>query len=170
MKISNVGVAALVWLVASGVDRAAAAVQDVELDRVVSRVGGRIITQSDIRQARELRLVDDTSSDEAVRVALENRLLLLGEVARGQALPPIAPDEMAQHRAGWVRALGGADIADLMRRTGATEGMIEAWHRDDLRIRASLDRQFGHLPRQDRTSCDLGMALASEAAGGTLGC
>ena len=150
MKISSVGVAALVWVVASGVGRVAVA-QDVELDRVVSRVGGRIITQSDIRQARELKLVDDTSSDEAVRVALENRLLLLSEVARGQGLPPITPDEVAGHRAGWVRSLGGADIADLMRRTGATESMIEAWHRDDLRIRAALDRQFGHLPRQDRT-------------------
>jgi hypothetical protein len=150
MKMVNVAVIVVAGFVVAGADRPIRAAQDVELDRVVSRVGGRIITQSDIRQARDLRLVEDTSSDEAVRVALENRLLLLGEVARGQALPPITADEITQYRAGWVRSLGGADVADLMRRTGATESMIDTWHRDDLRIRAVLDRQFAHLPRQDR--------------------
>ena len=59
-----------------------------ELDHIVSRVNGRIITQSDVNQARLLRLVPDASSDDAVRVALENRLLILGGIARGNALPP----------------------------------------------------------------------------------
>src|SRR5690606_16574793 len=54
-----------------------AAAGQIELDRIVSRVGGRIITQSDVRQARALRLVDDVSSDELTRRGLETRFLIL---------------------------------------------------------------------------------------------
>jgi hypothetical protein len=39
-------------------------VTQVELDRIVSRVNGRMITESDVRRARVLKLVDDTGSDQ----------------------------------------------------------------------------------------------------------
>ena len=41
------------------------ALAQVEVDRIVSRVSGRVITLSDIRQAGTLRLVADASSEEA---------------------------------------------------------------------------------------------------------
>ena len=67
-----------------------------ELDRIVARVNNRIITQSDVRQARMLQLVDDTSSDEATRRALENRILILGDLSRSSSLPPMSGDDVGR--------------------------------------------------------------------------
>jgi hypothetical protein len=115
----------------------------VELDRIVSRVAGRIITLSDVRQARELRLVEDTSSDAAAVRALENRWLILGEIGRAAPLPPASEAEMAARRAEWQAAAGG-------RAAAMSDVDVQAWLRDDLRIRAYLDRQFGMLPEGER--------------------
>jgi hypothetical protein len=115
----------------------------VELDRIVSRVAGRIITLSDVRQARELRLVEDTSSDAATTRALENRWLILAEIGRAAPLPPASDAEMAARRAEWQAAAG--DRAAAM-----PDADLQAWLRDDLRIRAYLNRQFGMLPEGER--------------------
>jgi hypothetical protein len=115
----------------------------VELDRIVSRVAGRIITLSDVRQARELHLVEDTSSDAATTRALENRWLILGEIGRAAPLPPASDAEMAARRAEWQAAAG--DRAAAM-----PDADLQAWLRDDLRIRAYLNRQFGMLPEGER--------------------
>jgi hypothetical protein len=114
----------------------------VELDRIVSRVHGRIITQSDIRQARDARLVDDVSSDAAARRALENRWLILAEISRAAPLPAPTDADLAAHRSEWQASAGG--------RTSMPEAEIQTWMRDDLRIRAYLDRQFGMLPPGER--------------------
>lgn len=121
----------------------------VEIDRIVSRAGGRIITLSDIRQVRLLKLVADVSSDESTRRELENRWLVLSELAR--AVPVAAPGdaEIAAHRDEWRRSLG-PDADALVRRAGMTEADLEAWLRDDLRARAFLGRQFGMLGDNDR--------------------
>src|SRR5262245_9368761 len=60
----------------------AVAAGQAELDRIVARVNNRIITTSDVRQARLLQLVDDTSSDDTTRRALEDRILILGDMTR----------------------------------------------------------------------------------------
>lgn len=120
--------------------------RQVELDRIVSRVSGRIITQSDVRQARALKLVDDTSSDAATQKALENRWLILAEIARGAPLPPASAAELAARRSEW-QASAGADPGAA----GLPEAELQTWLRDDLRIRAFLLRQFGMLPEPDRT-------------------
>ena len=117
----------------------------IELDRIVSRVNGRIITQSDVRQARALKLVDDTSSDDAARRALENRWLILAEIARGAPLPPASAGELAARRSEW-QASGLADPGSA----GMADPELQTWLRDDLRIRAYLARQFGMLPESDR--------------------
>ena len=112
----------------------------VELDRIVSRVHGRIITQSDVRQARAARLVDDVSSDAAAKRALENRWLILSEITRAAPLPPPSDGELAARRSEW-QAASGAPMPDAE---------IQTWLRDDLRIRAYLARQFGMLPAGER--------------------
>lgn len=122
----------------------------VEIDRVVSRVDGRIITQSDIRQARTLKLVDDTATDDATRRALENRLLVLNELRRMAPLPPASDDDVRGRRSEWVSALGGASTDDLLRQGAMTEPDLDGWMRDDLRIRAYLQRQFGMLAGAER--------------------
>lgn len=124
----------------------------VELDRIVSRVGNRIITTSDIRQARTLRLVDDTSSDLAVQRALEQRLLILHELERAAPLPPVEPDAIRARHSEWSTAVGGeAQVPDLLQAGGMSSADMEGWVRDDLRINAYLRRQFGMLDDTERT-------------------
>ena len=117
----------------------------------MTRVGGRAITRSDIRLARALRLVDDHGSDEACQRALENRLLALAEVSRLMATVSVTDDAVARRRSDWQRGLGGAEPAQkLLGQFEMSEGDLSGWFRDDLRISAYLDRQFGSLQGDDR--------------------
>jgi hypothetical protein len=123
-----------------------------ELDRIVARVNNRIITQSDVRQARMLQLVDDTSSDEATRRALENRILILGDLSRSSSLPPTSGDDVRARHEQWEARVGGRGRSmQLLREAGMTEKGLDAWFSDDLRIRAYLLRQFSALPEGDRS-------------------
>jgi hypothetical protein len=127
----------------------AAPVAQVQLDRIVVRVGGRAITSLDIRQARALRLVDDTSSDASVQQALENRLLALGEAARASVAASDAA--VTARRNAWEGRVGGPDAARrLMSEHEMTDGDLTAWVRDDERIAQLLERQVGALPAPDR--------------------
>ena len=129
------------------------AAPQVVLDHILVRVNGRIITESDVRAAKALKLVDDTTSDANVQIALENRLLILEEIARSAPLPPQTTEEVDRRRAEWEASLGGAAKAEsqLGDRTMSASA-VDAWLRDDLRIRAYLSRQFGSLPESDRAS------------------
>ena len=123
-----------------------------ELDRIVARVNNRIITSSDVRQARMLQLVDDTSSDETTRRALENRLLILGDLVRSSGLPPTTGDELSAQQRQWEARVGGRSRStQLLSEAGMSEKGLDAWLSDDLRIRAYLQRQFGGLPEADRS-------------------
>lgn len=134
----------------SGVPVAASRVQ-VELDRIVSRVEGRIVTQSDIHQARVLKLVENTSSDAAALRGLEDRLLILHELNRAAPLPPPGASDVDARRGEWAAALGGdGPAARLLQQAGMSAATFDAWLRDDLRIRAYLRRQFGMLGEAER--------------------
>jgi hypothetical protein len=133
---------AAVGLPASAGAAARPAGTQIELDRILSRVGGRIVTQSDVRQARDLRLVEDTSSDEAVRRALEDRWLILNEIGRAPVASP-SDEDVAARRNLWEARGGRPD-------GGMDDTAVQAWLRDDLRISAFLDRQFGSLPEAER--------------------
>jgi hypothetical protein len=140
-----IGIAAVV-----GAARVVTAHPQIELDRIVARVGGRIITQSDVRQARMLKLVDDTSSDETTRRGLEERILILTEIGRSGPLAPAADGDIAERRREWESSLGSPDVAGLLRQGGMSEADLQTWLRDDVRIRAYTKRQFGALPDADR--------------------
>src|SRR5262245_9794586 len=120
-----------------------------ELDRIVARVNNRIITQSDVRQARMLRLVEDTTSDDATQRCLENRMLILSEIARAAPLAPNTDAARAAQRAEWERQLGGSP-ADLLSKAAMSEQALDLWLRDDVRIQAHLKRQFGDVSDPDR--------------------
>jgi hypothetical protein len=145
---------AICWFALAVVSRAAAGAATVdaqaELDRIVSRVNNRIITSSDVRQARLLRLVDDTSSDESTRRALENRILILGDMTRLSGLPPTTDEDLGARRRQWESRVGGRG-AELLNKAGMSEKGLSAWLSDDLRIQAYLERQFGGLPEGDRS-------------------
>lgn len=128
----------------------ASVIAQVELDRIVSRVGGRIVTHSDIRQARLLRLVEDVESDLAVQRALETRYLILQELQRAAPLPSMSAEQVESRRAEWTATLAGAAVGDLLRQNGMSDADLDAWLRDDLRIRAYVRRQFGMLGDAER--------------------
>jgi hypothetical protein len=139
-----------------------------ELDRVVVRVNGHVITSSDVRQARALTLVTG-DSDDTVLTSLEDRQLLLDEIARPGAvpIPPTTGADLAARRTTWEAALGGA--AEARRRldaAGMAEAGLDAWFRDDLRIAAYLQRMFGTLPEAGRqTATDDLVARLRQRAG-----
>ena len=121
------------------------------MDRILSRVNGKIVTRSDVRQAQLLKLVNEIGSEEVTRRALENRLLLLGEMARATSLPPATDAELAAHRREWdARVGGGANVSRLLAQAAMSEADLQNWLRDDLRIQAYLQRQFGAIPDADR--------------------
>ena len=122
-----------------------------EVDRIVSRVNDKIITQLQVRQAMLLKLVEDSTSDDAVRRCLENRVLMLAEIGRLPALPPATESDLAARRAEWESGVGGrARVPDLLGKTGMSENGLDSWLRDDLRIQMHVKRQFGSGPQADR--------------------
>jgi hypothetical protein len=147
-------VAALVCLILAAPTLVAppgAPAAQVEIDRILVRVNGHIITTSDVRQARALRLVDDVSSEAAVQRALENRLLILGEMARAAPAAPPREADVAARRTAWITSLGaGADVPGLLAKGGMSEAELQAWLTDDVRVAAYLQRQFGMLPGAER--------------------
>ena len=122
----------------------------VEIDRVLSTVHATKIWRSDVRQARLLKLVPQATTDEAILLALENRVLIMAEVSRSpQAYDPPA-EEVARHRSEWERTLGGGHLPDLLGKAGMTAPELEGWLRADLKIRKYIEQRFGALPAAER--------------------
>jgi len=119
-----------------------------QIDRIVVRVNRHIITSSDIRQARLLKLVSG-GTDEEIQRALENRLLMLDEVTRLAPGDPPA-EAVAEHRRDWAASLGSGNQAELLTRVGMSEAALAAWMADDIRIRDYLGQRFGAVPEADR--------------------
>lgn len=139
------GRALLAACVSAGTVGAVAAGQ-VELDRIVSRVPGHPIMQSDVRRARSLELVPDTTSDASTLRALENRWLMLDEIERAAPALAISDDAVEARFEAWRarprRAEPLLPISDVE---------LRRWFRNDLRIDAYLDRRFGMLSGADRS-------------------
>jgi hypothetical protein len=112
-----------------------------EIDRLLVKVNGAVLMSSDIRQARALKLVADTSSDAAVQRALENRLLMVAEVNRVSP-PAVSDDQIAERRRQWHASVG-ADADALLQKNGMSAGALDTWLRDDLRVDAYVRQTFG---------------------------
>jgi hypothetical protein len=110
------------------------------LDRVVARVGGTAITQTDVDAAVGLGVIEPDDGTSPTQQMIDRRLLL-AEVAR---FPPADPadgaiaDVMATMKA---RAGGGYDA--LLKRTGLDEQRVRDLARDSLRIQGYIDQRFG---------------------------
>ncbi len=150
MRITMIAGPAVLSLVLAVSLPASASVQ-TELDHVVTRVNSRIITRTDVERARQLQLVDDIASDDAARRCLEDRVLVLTEIARVAPVAPIGDDELAERRAEWVTRVGGSDrAAELLTDAGMSGPSLQQWFRDDVKIRSYLKRQFGAGAESDR--------------------
>ena len=142
--------AALLLLLASSVKLAVAAdasvgVPQTLLDGVLAKFGnGDIVTKSDVRQARLLKLVEPAAdSDQAYVDAIIDRRLMLSDLKRNPPAEP-APEAIESRYQEWVARLGGAaTVPDLFRRAGMTEAGLRGWIRDDLRLQTYLDQRFG---------------------------
>jgi hypothetical protein len=129
---------------------AGAAGQQAEIDRVLWSFNGAVITTTDVWQARQLKLVPGSDSDEQILRALQNRQLILLELRRVPPAPPAAAD-VATRRREWEASLGaGADVRGLLAKAGMSEKACDGWITDDLRIRAYLRDRFGMLPEAER--------------------
>lgn len=124
-------------------------VAQIEIDRIVSKVYATNIRQSDLRQARLLKLCPKTDSDELILAELQNRTLILAELAR---VPPADPteDELAARRREWDDSIGGADRDGLLGKAGMSARELQTWLRDDVRIKKYLDQRFGRIPEAER--------------------
>jgi hypothetical protein len=121
------------------------------IDRVLSRVNGQIVTLSDLRQCRSLKLLAvDGDSDEAYQRALENRLLILREISRGAA-GEADQQAIASRRREWEGLLGsGPPVQDRLAQAGMSADALDAWLANDVRIKVYLDQRFSSTPAADR--------------------
>ena len=114
------------------------------LDRVVARVNGSAITQSDVNAAVALGVVGaagDAQQESAATEQLIQRQLVLAEVAR--FAPPEPDRALVEKQADAMKARAGARLPSVMQSTGIDEARIRDMARDTLRIQAYLNQRFG---------------------------
>ena len=121
------------------------------IDRVLSRVNGQIVTSSDLRQIRSLKLLPvDADTDEAYQRALENRLLILRELTRTASGDP-DQQAIAARRREWEAQLGsGPALNERLSQAGMSADALDSWLANDVRIRVYLDQRFSATPAGDR--------------------
>lgn len=115
------------------------------LDRVLAVVAGRLIMQSDVIAARDLRLVPVDGGGDPIRDVLTkliDRELILVEVDR-YAPPEPGADEVDREVQG-VRArfASQAELDAALGRSGLDGQHLRETLRQDLRMRAYLDQRF----------------------------
>jgi hypothetical protein len=114
-----------------------------QIDGVLLRFGSDVVTQSDVREARVLKLLDvSDATDQGYVDALVNRRLMLAELRRASIPDPATAQIDARYQK-WVASLGaGADVPALLGRVGMSEAGLRGWLRDDLRLQSYLDQRF----------------------------
>ncbi len=114
------------------------------LDRVVAVVGGTAITETDVRAAIGLGIIETPPGAdplvEGARAMIDRRLILQ-EVIRFQTAPPSDAD--AAEEAARMRAHAGDRFATLVQSTGVDEDRLRQLARDTLRIQAYVSQRFG---------------------------
>ena len=140
--IRGFGCSGMVAVLATG------ATADV-IDRVLAVVSSHAVLESDVRAARELRLIDVEGTGDPVRVVLNaiiDRWLMLAEVER---YAPPEPGEAAIDRALQTirdRFTSADAYQNALARAGATEAHLRGRLRDDLRIATYLEQRFTRVP------------------------
>lgn len=118
--------------------------QEVVLDRMLAVVNGDLVTQSDLRAARRLKLISGVAAldDDTLLARLIERRLMLAEVSRYAPVEPTA-EQIAARRTAWIASLPpGTDVSAALAAAGMREPALAAWLRDDLRMAAYIDQRF----------------------------
>ena len=113
--------------------------QQLLLDRVLARVEGNAITQTDVRAAVGLGVA--SGNEDAALQAVIDRYLLLAEVQRFPPPEPAAAAVDAEVAA--LRARAGSALTALMQATGLDEPRLREPARENLRIAGYLAQRFG---------------------------
>jgi hypothetical protein len=112
------------------------------LDRVVARVGGAAITQTDVDAAVGLGVIEaDGAGGASATQQMIDRRILLAEVARFPPADP--PDSAIAELASTMKARAGAGYDALLKRTGLDDRRVSDLARDTLRIQEYIDQRFG---------------------------
>lgn len=118
--------------------------QGVVVDRLLAVVNGDVVTMSDVRAARRLRLIPGaaTLDDDGVVTQLIERKLMLAELARYAPTEPTV-EQITARRLAWAQSLpAGTDVPKAIEAAGLRESTLMAWLRDDQRIATYLDQRF----------------------------
>ena len=131
------------------------------IDRVLAVVGGSLITLTDVNAAVELGLVTPAPSDDRVRDVLTrliDRELQLAEVDRYAPPEPSAAE--VEHELQIVRARFASPAAfdAVLARAGIDLPYLRQTLRENLRIRAYLDRRFSARDERRQAVVDDWMA------------
>lgn len=118
------------------------------LDRIIAVVNGDLVTQSDVRAARLLRLVPD-GSDADIAIALIERRLIVAELRRFQ-IPAIDADALAARREQWRSSLGDVDVDALLASAGVAQWFVDRWLSDDVRYERYVAQRFATLAADRR--------------------
>jgi len=111
------------------------------LDRVLARIGSTAVTQTDVRAAVGLGLIEATTEGADALNQTIDRQLMLSEVAR---FPPPEPSAAAiDQQAAAMKMRAGANLKVLMRDTGLDDARLRDLARDTLRIQTYVTQRFG---------------------------
>jgi hypothetical protein len=111
------------------------------LDRVVARVGGLAITQTDVDAAVGLGVIEPDADGSPPTQQMIDRRLVLAEVQR---FPPDAlTDEAVDGLVARMKARAGGGYEALLKRFGLDEQRVRELARDTLRIQSYIDQRFG---------------------------
>lgn len=118
--------------------------QGVTLDKMLAIVNGEVVTMSDVRAAKELKLVAGaaTLTDDQILDALIERRLTIAEVGRYTSAEPPAADVEARRKSWEATLPRGVTAAAALATVGMRDAALTAWFRDDLRVAAYLDQRF----------------------------
>ena len=119
------------------------------LDRILVVVNGDMITLSDVRAVRVLKLLPADATDDEVVQALIDRRLVLAEMRRFQVADP-APEAVAARRTQWEGAHPDQDPARLFMMAGVSAGFMDRWIADELRREVYLQQRFAALDADRR--------------------
>ena len=121
----------------------AAAAQQL-LDRVVARVGGGAITETDVRAAVGFGVVELPAGADPIqdgtRAVIDRRLILL-EVLRFPAAPP--SEEAVADLVAKMKAHAGPQYVPLSQSTGVGDERLRELARETLRIQSYVEQRFG---------------------------
>ncbi len=121
------------------------------LDRILVVVNGDMVTLSDVRAARVLKLLPADATDDAIVQALIDRRLVLSEMRRFQ-VPDPAPEALAARRAQWAQGHNDLDPVRLFALAGVGAGFVDRWLADELRREGYLQQRFAALDEGRRAS------------------